>query len=70
MYGIQGVGDVSQNLTMKSVTSEYSFLPGHVYNLESSDVIKKNEGFGVGAHSDFAHPEVAHAFWQAVLSVA
>ena len=70
VYGIQGVGDVSQNLTMKSVTSEYSFLPGHVYNLESSDVIKKNEGFGVGAHSDFAHPEVAHAFWQAVLSVA
>ena len=61
---------LSENLTMKPVTSDYGFKVKHVYNIESSDVIKKNEGFGVGAHSDFAHPEVAHVFWQAVLSVA
>lgn len=70
VYGIQGVGELGENITMESVTHDYGFKGGRVYNLESSGVIKKDEGFGVGAHSDFAHPEVAHVVWQAVLSAS
>ena len=65
-YGIQGVGDIGQNLEMFDVTHDYGFKPGLVYNLESSAVIKTSSNLASGAHSDIAHPEVAHAFWQAV----
>ncbi len=65
-FGIQGVGAGGTNMTMQSAEHEYAFEPGHVYNLESSGVIKNGGGFS-GAHSDIAHPEVAHAMWQAVM---
>ena len=29
----------------------------------------KNGGGASGAHSDIAHPEVAHAFWAAALAL-
>jgi hypothetical protein len=45
---------------MKPDTQIYSSLPGRVYNLESTDVIR--------TPSDIAHREVAHAFWAAVLA--
>jgi len=46
----------------------YDFEPERVYNLEGSRIIRENAGFFVGAHSDFARPEVAHAVWSAALS--
>ena len=44
----------------------YNFQSGIVYNLDAGEYIKKMEGAS-GAHNDIAHPEVAHAFWQAVM---
>ena len=52
---------------MEGADFDYGFEPGHIYNLEASHVIKNGGGFS-GAHSDIAHPEVAHAMWQAVLA--
>ena len=46
--------------------SPTAFAPAAIYNLEASDVIKNGSGAS-GAHSDIAHPEVAHAFWAAAL---
>ncbi len=62
-FGIQAVGG-AQDRTILPVTSSYDFEVGRVYNIEASDVIK-NGGGASGAHSDIAHPEVAHAFWEA-----
>jgi hypothetical protein len=67
-FGIQGIGEVGQSLPMADADHEYGFRAGHVYNLESSAVIKTSSGLASGAHSDIAHPEVAHAVWQAVLA--
>lgn len=65
-FGIQGVaGAVDQ--PMRTVDYRYLFKPGAIYNLEASDVIRVGDGAS-GAHSDIAHPEVAHAFWSAILA--
>jgi hypothetical protein len=66
-FGIQGVEQITEGLEMKKVSEPYNFKPGRIYNLESSDIIKNGGGFA-GAHSDIAHPEVAHALWQAALA--
>jgi hypothetical protein len=66
-YGIQGLGQSAEDMPMESAGFEYGFKPARVYNIESSDVIKEGGGFS-GAHSDIAHPEVAHVMWQAVLA--
>jgi hypothetical protein len=69
-FGVQGDGlaleprDISNDLT-----HSYQFQPGHIYNLKSDAVIKAGGGLS-GAHSDIAHPEVGHAFWEAVLATA
>jgi hypothetical protein len=65
-FGIQGIG-AGEDMQMQSATHAYNFREGRVYNLEASKVIR-NGGGASGAHSDIAHPEVAHAFWAAVLS--
>ena len=65
-FGIQGTPQ-SQDLPIKPATSAYGFKPGAIYNIESSRVIAKIDGAS-GAHSDIAHPEVAHVFWEASLS--
>ena len=65
-YGIQGISEIVSNTTLEAATYDYGFRRQHVYNLDSSNIIKNKDGWG-GAHSDIAHPEVAHAFWQAVL---
>jgi hypothetical protein len=62
-YGIRGVKGVEDS-AMLPLTSSYGFAGGRIYNLEASDVIKNGSGAS-GAHSDIAHPEVAHAFWEA-----
>ena len=64
-FGIQGVEGAVAG-TMLSETSTYQFAPGKIYNLDSSQFIKKMEGAS-GAHSDIDGPQVAHAIWQAAL---
>jgi len=65
-FGIQGAKGV-EDMPMRAANFAYGFRPGTIYNLEASDIIK-NGGGASGAHSDIAHPEVAHAFWAAALA--
>ncbi|HEX4233645.1 MAG TPA: CHAT domain-containing protein [Caldimonas sp.] len=65
-FGIQGTAK-AEDMPMQPATFRYAFRPGAIYNLEASGVIKNGDGVS-GAHSDIAHPEVAHAFWSAVLA--
>ena len=65
-FGIRGVTG-AEDMAMQSATFAYDFRSGRVYNLEASNVIRNGAGAS-GAHSDIAHPEVAHAFWAAVLA--
>ena len=51
---------------MLSAEQDYGFKAGTVYNLESSEFIRKGEGLS-GAHNEYRRPEVAHAIWQAAL---
>jgi hypothetical protein len=66
-FGIQGTAAAPQDLPIKPATSPYGFKGGSIYNVEASRVIKDGGGAS-GAHSDIAHPEVAHIFWEAALS--
>jgi hypothetical protein len=66
-FGAQGLGGAEEDLELLPATGAYGFAPGRVYNLEASGTIKNGGGFS-GAHSDIAHPEVAHAMWAAVLA--
>jgi len=67
-FGVQGLADGrAEDLEMQPTTFAYGFEKGRVYNLEASAVIRHGDGFS-GAHSDIAHPEVAHAMWEAVLA--
>lgn len=59
--------DQLKHLEMKSVAEAYAFAGSVIYNLDANKVIKDGNGIA-GAHSDIAHPEVAHAFWDAVLA--
>jgi hypothetical protein len=63
-FGIRGPGCDIVDLEMLPADGTYSFGPGKVFNLESSRYIRQGGGLS-GAHSDIAHPEVAHAVWQA-----
>jgi hypothetical protein len=64
-FGIQGPQLDIVDVPLLPLTGSYAFEPGKIYNLESSHVICQGDG-PAGAHSDIAHPEVAHAFWQAL----
>ena len=64
-FGARGLGPLAVDGAMEEATHEYKFAPKRVYNLESSRIIA-NGGGASGAHSDIAHPEVAHVMWQAV----
>jgi hypothetical protein len=63
-FGIHGPGPDLVDREMLPEGATYSFASGKVYNLESSRYIRVGGGFS-GAHSDIAHPEVAHAVWEA-----
>lgn len=65
-FGIQGLPGATP-LSMLPESGQYSFAPGGVYNIESSEFIKKMSGAS-GAHSDIDGPQVAHAIWQAALA--
>lgn len=60
--GVEGAGIVK----MLPAHQDYGFKPRKVYNLESSQFIRKGGGLS-GAHSDICGPEIAHAIWQASL---
>ncbi|MDR6450022.1 hypothetical protein J2794_006162 [Paraburkholderia terricola] len=65
-FGIRG--DVRINdMQIQTTAWAYQFQPGTIYNVDASNIIKNGEGAS-GAHSDIAHPEVAHLFWEAVLA--
>ena len=67
-FGLQGAGlQLQQSDLATDIAHDYGFAPGHVYNLNSDGVIKTGGGSS-GAHSDIAHVEVGHAFWEAVLA--
>jgi pimeloyl-ACP methyl ester carboxylesterase len=66
-FGLQGLD--AQDVPIHDPSFAYRLEPGSVYNVEASDVIAYG-GFPSGAHSDIAHPEVAHLQWQAVLAAA
>ncbi|MFM0521834.1 CHAT domain-containing protein [Caballeronia jiangsuensis] len=67
-FGIQGASDAVDLKIMKSLNA-YAFKSGTIYNVDASSVICNGDGAS-GAHSDIAHPEVAHLFWDAVLAAA
>lgn len=66
-FGLQGLGDMAHDRQIGSHNERYDFVEGRVYNLDAKDVIKNGEGAS-GAHSDIAHPEVAHAAWEAIMT--
>jgi hypothetical protein len=67
-FGARGPGVDAVDLKMLDWNRPYSFEPGRIYNLESSRYIARMESLGSGAHNDIAHPQVAHAWWSAVLA--
>jgi hypothetical protein len=67
-YGIQGRADVI-DIPIQSATFNYGLAAGHIYNVDATTVIKHGDS-PAGAHSDIAHPEVAHLFWSAALTRA
>lgn len=66
-FGAQGAGVASRSRTMVALSDSYKFEPGTVYNIEASEYICQGSGPS-GAHSDIAHPEVAHAVWEAAMT--
>lgn len=66
-YGLQGVGKLAHEIVIGDDVVDYKWQPGQIYNVQSSRIIAQGDGVS-GAHSDIAHPEVAHLAWQAVKS--
>lgn len=66
-FGIRGSGIEIKDMDMLPVDGDYEFQKGKSYNLESSQFICEGGGAS-GAHSDIDRPEVAHAFWEAVMA--
>lgn len=67
-FGIQGTAaDTTHDVPVLAISAEYGFAAGHIYNIDGSTVICHG-CWPSGAHSDIAHPQIAHLFWQAVLS--
>jgi hypothetical protein len=62
-----GVNPEPRALALGDVTSDHALAPGHVYNVNGDAVIRSGSGLS-GAHSDIAHPELGHLFWNAVLA--
>ncbi len=66
-FGIRGPGVAIEDMEMLPKDGSYGFQAGTSYNLESSHIIREGGGMS-GAHSDIDRPEVAHAFWEAVMT--
>ncbi|MFM0198314.1 CHAT domain-containing protein [Paraburkholderia fungorum] len=67
-FGIRG-DDGALDSVIQAVSDSYRFQCGTIHNIEASRIICNGDGAS-GAHSDIAHPEVAHLFWEAVLASA
>lgn len=67
-FGIRGLDALTVDMAILPADGTYDFDAGKIYNLESSQIICKMEYLTSGAHSDLAHPEVAHAIWEAAMS--
>ncbi|MEO5333418.1 MAG: hypothetical protein H7839_15500 [Magnetococcus sp. YQC-5] len=65
IFGAQGGGVPAVERVMGDAGAEYGFVSGGIYNLDGSAWIRHGS-FPTGAHNDILHPEVAHAFWQAM----
>jgi pimeloyl-ACP methyl ester carboxylesterase len=67
-FGIQGTSPATtHDLPVLNASAQYRFEAGQIYNVDASTVICHG-GWPSGAHSDIAHPEIAHLFWQAAMS--
>jgi hypothetical protein len=66
-FGVHGPGADGDDRPMLCTDDPYAFEPGHIYNLESDDVINVGGGFS-GAHCDIVKSEVAHAVWEAAMT--
>jgi hypothetical protein len=67
-FGLQGAGvNVGPRAISADLAQDYNLAPEGLYNINADTVIKVGGGLS-GAHSDIAHPEVGHAFWEAVLA--
>jgi hypothetical protein len=67
-FGLQGAGtDTTHDAIVLNANADYGFEAGRIYNVDASSVICSGGGPS-GAHSDIAHPEIAHLFWQAALA--
>lgn len=66
-FGVRGPGVRLVDAELRPVDVTYPMQPGSVHNLRADNVIRRGGGL-MGAHSDIARPEVAHALWQAALS--
>lgn len=64
-FGARGAGLDVVDMPMLARDAAYAFQAGRLYNLESSAFIAAVHDRLQGAHSDIAHPEVAHAVWSA-----
>ena len=61
MAGEAGISDMKSHADEKARASG-RIAPRHEYI--------RNGGGASGAHSDIAHPEVAHAYWEAIIARA
>ena len=69
-HGKLHYADEDMSIYRQHKAGTFSGLPevaGRIYNIEASRVISDGKR-PVGAHSDIAKAEVAHIFWEAVLS--
>jgi hypothetical protein len=66
-FGIQGIGGGRLVSDLRMIPGDLAFEcdEARIYNIDASAVIRNGDGPS-GAHSDIAHPEVAHAFWSGV----
>jgi hypothetical protein len=67
-FGVRGPGIRVVNDDLRPVDEAYDLQPGVVHNLRADEVIRDGAGV-MGAHSDITKPPVAHAVWQAALTV-
>lgn len=67
-FGLQGTAPgTTHDAAILDADAGYGFEAGHIYNIDASTVIRRGS-WPSGAHSDIAHPQIAHMFWQAALS--
>ena len=66
-FGLQGDGFTVEDRVMPPADDPTTYTGGQVYNLDAAEFICEGGGLS-GAHNDIAKPEVAHAFWRALIS--